>query len=257
MPQTTGFTVWLTGMNGAGKTTLANYLGQRLRAAGRKVEVLDWDVLREPLAKGLGPTEEEREEGTLRLGLVARLLTRNDCVAVVADVSPLRETRDQIRKDIGRFVEVFVDCPTEVLIQRDTTGLYKKALAGERKLTGVTDPYETPQHAEITVFSDRDPVEESAAQIIQGLTKYGYLTSEEGRLLLAGRKLRPAPAKAATPPKGAKPATAPQAAKPAKGSKPAKPEKQPKAKQAKASAKPKAKAAPAKAKAAKAKRKAS
>ncbi len=196
MAQTTGFTLWLTGMIGAGKSSIATYLGQRFNAAGRKVEVLDFDELAEPLLKPEPHVKEEREAVNRRLGLLAKLLTRNDVIAVVAAVSPLRETRDEIRRQVGRFVEVWVDCPTEKLIERDTTGQYKKALAGEiPNFTGVTDPYETPQHAEVIVKTDAESVDESANHVIQSLVDIGYLKPEDTKAM-TGKRLRPTPPKA-------------------------------------------------------------
>jgi adenylylsulfate kinase len=170
MLQTNGFTLWLTGMSSSGKSTLAHYLGGRFRAIGRKTEVLDHDDIGPVLTKELGPTKEERHTGMERLGFVAKLLTRNDCIAIAAAVSPHREARDHIRKEIGRFVEVFVDCPTETLIERDTKGLYKKARAGQiRNFTGVSAPYESPEKAELVVQTDRLTVKESVAQIVDFL----------------------------------------------------------------------------------------
>jgi adenylylsulfate kinase len=183
-------------MIGAGKSTLAEYIGQRFAAVGRKVEVLDFDELAEPLVKKGPHTKDERELINKRLGLLCRLLTRNDVVAIVASVSPLRDTRDQVRREVGRFVEVWVDCPTEKLIERDTTGLYKKALAGEiPNFTGVTDPYETPQHAEVILKTDVESVDESANRVLQALVDIGYLKPEDTKAMI-GKRIRPTPPKA-------------------------------------------------------------
>ena len=206
--QTNGFTLWLTGMSGAGKSTLANYLGTRIRAIGRKNEILDHDDLGPVLSKELGNTKEERHVSMSRLGLVAKLLTRNDCIAIAAAVSPHREIRDRIRKDIGRFVEVFVDCTTEKLIERDTKGLYKKALAGDLpNFTGITEPYDTPQHAEVIVRTDAEPVEASAEKVVQALVSIGYLKPEEAKAM-TGKRIKALPlgksrAKAQARPKAA------------------------------------------------------
>jgi len=182
MPQTTGFTVWLTGMMGAGKTTLAGYLGQRLAAIGRRVEILDQDDIADLLGKGLGATKDERHALTRRIGFVAKVLSRNDTIAVCAATSPYRDSRDEVRKEIGRFIEVFCDCATERLIERDKTGQYKKALAGQLpNFTGITDPYETPQRAEAIVRSDSETVEESAAKVLQALIDIGYLKPDDDR----------------------------------------------------------------------------
>ena len=215
MTQTNGFTIWLTGMPGVGKSTLASYLGQRFKAIGRKAEVLDHDEVGALLTKELGTTKEERLVGVARLGYLARLLSRNDCIAIAAAISPHREARDKIRKEIGRFVEVWVDCQTEKLIERDGKGLYKKALAGEiPNFIGVTEPYDTPQHAEVHVHTDTDPVELSGEHIVQALVSIGYLKPEEARLMV-GKRLRPQPLKKGKPAKGAKPAAKGRSAKPA------------------------------------------
>ncbi|HEY3452363.1 MAG TPA: adenylyl-sulfate kinase [Myxococcales bacterium] len=217
MLQTNGFTIWLTGMPGVGKSTLATYLGQRFKAIGRRAEVLDHDDVAPMLTKELGTTKDERLVGVARLGYVARLLSRNDTIAIAAAISPHREARDKIRKDIGRFVEVWVDCETEKLIERDSKGLYKKALAGEiPNFIGVTEPYDTPQHAEVHVHTDTDSVEASGEHIVQALVSIGYLKPEEARQM-TGKRLRPQPLKKGKAGKGAKPA----AKAPAKSAKPA------------------------------------
>lgn len=193
MINTTGFTLWFTGMSGAGKSTLANYIGARLRLIGRNVEVLDGDEVREHLSKGLGFSREDRDTNVRRIGYVAKLLTRNNTIAITAAISPYRDTRDEQRKQIGRFVEIFVDCQVETLIERDTKGLYKKALAGELpNFTGITDPYEPPTHAETVVNSGAETVEESAGKIFQALLDVAYLKAEEVKNM-TGKRLRPTP----------------------------------------------------------------
>ncbi len=151
---TTGFTIWFTGLSGAGKTTIANILEQELRSRGRKVEVLDGDVIRTHLSKGLGFSKEDRDTNIRRIGWVCEVLTRNDVVAIAAAISPYRAVRDEVREHISRFVEVFVEVPLEVAIERDVKGLYKKALAGEiKQFTGVNDPYEPPLDPEVIVHT--------------------------------------------------------------------------------------------------------
>ena len=165
-----GFTLWFTGLSGAGKTTLARLVETELNARGHKVEVLDGDVIRTNLSKGLGFSKEDRDTNIRRIGFVCHLLTRNDVVAIAAAISPYREVRDEIRGQIGSFVEVYVKCPLDVLAERDVKGLYKKAMAGEIKnFTGVDDPYEEPFTAEIMVETDRESPEQSAARIIAKL----------------------------------------------------------------------------------------
>ena len=126
-----GFTLWLTGMSGAGKSTISDQLMARFREADAKVELLDGDIVRTNLSQGLGFSREDRDINIRRIGFVAELLSRNGIIVVVAAISPYRETREEVKSKIARFLEVFVDCPVEVLAQRDVKGLYKKALAGE------------------------------------------------------------------------------------------------------------------------------
>ena len=148
-----GFTVWFTGLSGSGKSTLADLLAPALRERGHKVEVLDGDVVRTNLSKGLGFSKEDRDTNIRRIGFVCDLLTRNGVVAISAAISPYRDIRDEVRGMVGdNFVEVFVQCPIDVLSERDVKGLYKKALAGEiQNFTGVSDPYEEPLSPEVVV----------------------------------------------------------------------------------------------------------
>lgn len=173
---TTGFTIWFTGLSGAGKTTLATILERELRARGRRVEVLDGDVVRTHLSKGLGFSREDRDTNIRRIGWVCEVLTRNDVVAIAAAISPFREVRDEVRARVGRFVEVFVDVPLETAIARDVKGLYAKALSGEiAQFTGVSDPYEPPLNPEVTIRSADELPEASAARILATLEQLGYL----------------------------------------------------------------------------------
>ena len=177
-----GFTLWFTGLSGAGKTTLARLVETELSARGHKVEVLDGDIIRTNLSKGLGFSKEDRDTNIRRIGFVCNLLTRNDVVAIAAAISPYREVRDELRRDIGAFVEVYVSCPIDVLAERDVKGLYKKALAGEIKnFTGVDDPYESPLAAEVIVETDVETPEESAARIISKLEELSLVAGERNR----------------------------------------------------------------------------
>ena len=161
-----GFAVWLTGLSGAGKSTLAELLVTRLREQGAKVEILDGDIVRTNLSQGLGYTREDRDTNIRRIGFVAELLSRNGVIVVVAAISPYRDAREEVKRRIGRFMEVHVDCPIDVLTSRDTKGLYKRALAGEiGNFTGVSDPYEPPVNPSVVVHSDRESVEESIEKI--------------------------------------------------------------------------------------------
>lgn len=174
---TTGFTIWFTGLSGAGKTTISRLLEKELRSRGCQVEVLDGDVVRENLSKGLGFSKEDRDTNIRRIGFVCELLTRNGVVAIAAAISPYRAIRDENRARVGgRFVEVYCACPIDVLAGRDVKGLYKKAIAGEIKnFTGIDDPYEPPLHPEVVVQSDQETPEQSAAKVIATLQSLGYI----------------------------------------------------------------------------------
>jgi adenylylsulfate kinase len=178
-----GFTLWLTGLSCSGKTTISQIVSNELRARGLKIEVLDGDVVRTNLSKGLGFSKEDRDLNILRVGFVAKLLTRNGVATIVAAISPYRLVRDQVRLDIGNFVEVFVKCPIEVCIDRDVKGLYKKALAGEIKnYTGIDDPYEEPTAPEVVVETNIETPQQSAAIVIKALEHLGYI-KPQGRSL--------------------------------------------------------------------------
>lgn len=174
-----GFTVWFTGLSGAGKSTLAEALMPILQERGHKVEILDGDVVRTNLSKGLGFSKEDRDINIRRIGFVCNLLSRNGVVAISAAISPYKEIRDEVRSTIDNFVEVYVECPVEVLADRDVKGLYKKALAGEIKnFTGVSDPYEAPESPEIAVDSSRQTMEESLQIILDRLEALGLSESK-------------------------------------------------------------------------------
>jgi adenylylsulfate kinase len=172
-----GFTLWFTGLSGAGKTTIAEIVEKEIRDRRGKVEVLDGDIVRTNLSKGLGFSREDRDTNVLRIGFVADLLTRNGVGVIVSAISPFKEARDQVRRNIGgNFIEVFVDAPVEVCAERDVKGLYKKAFAGEiKQFTGVSDPYEPPAAPELHIHTDREEPRESAARVISRLEQDGYL----------------------------------------------------------------------------------
>lgn len=175
-----GFTLWFTGFSGAGKSTLSEAIEHRLKASGQKVEVLDGDVVRTHLSKGLGFSREDRDTNIKRIAFVCGLLTRNDVICISAAISPYRETRQWARDHIGNFVEVYVKCPIEVCRQRDVKGLYKLVDEGKIKgFTGVDDPYEEPEHPELIVETDRETVEESVGRIFARLEDLGYLEPED------------------------------------------------------------------------------
>ena len=171
-----GVTLWFTGLSGAGKSTLSNLIAEELRRRGLQVEILDGDEVRTNLSKGLGFSKEDRDTNIKRIGYVCKLLTRNGVVAISAAISPYKEIRDYNRQQIGRFVEIYVQCSIEALTQRDVKGLYKKALAGEiQNFTGISDPYEAPEHPEITVDSERQTKEESLQAILDYLEQHGWI----------------------------------------------------------------------------------
>jgi adenylylsulfate kinase len=173
--QQPGVTVWFTGLSGAGKTTISRAVGNRLKSYGQKLEILDGDVVRLNLCKGLGFSKEDRDENIRRVGFVADLLTRNQVTVLVSAISPYREIRQEVRERIGNFVEVYVNAPLQVCEQRDVKGLYKKARAGEIKnFTGIDDPYEPPFNPDVECRTDLETVEESVSKVLAKLRELGY-----------------------------------------------------------------------------------
>lgn len=178
-----GFAIWLTGMSGAGKSTIADYLHAELRKRGiSNVEILDGDVVRTHLSKGLGFSRKDRDTNILRIGWVCQLLVKNGVPVMTAAISPYRETRDKVRAMVeevggkGSFIEVYVNASLEECARRDVKGLYAKALEGEIKaFTGVSDPYEPPLHPEIVVETEHQTVEESAGRILSHLEAHGFI----------------------------------------------------------------------------------
>ena len=180
MNEERGFTLWFTGLSGSGKTTISEIVERELRSRKRPVEVLDGDIVRTNLSKGLSFSRDDRNINVLRIGFVANLLTRNGVGVVVSAISPYKEARDQVRRRIVDFVEVFVDAPLEVCAERDVKGLYKKAFAGEiDQFTGVSDPYEPPVAPDLVLKTDEETPEESAQRVIEKLEFFGYLWPRE------------------------------------------------------------------------------
>ena len=178
-----GFTVWFTGLSGAGKSTLAEMLYHELRKRDMRVEMLDGDVVRTNLSRGLGFSKEDRDTNILRIGFVANLLSRNGVVTIVSAISPYREARNQNRAVIRDFVEVFVHATVEECARRDVKGLYARALAGDLKgFTGVDDPYEPPQSPEIYIDTMTQTPLESLQIILDKLGEMGYI-DETARLM--------------------------------------------------------------------------
>ncbi|MFQ5435679.1 MAG: adenylyl-sulfate kinase [Anaerolineae bacterium] len=171
-----GFVLWMTGLSGAGKTTIALILEKELQAHGVKIERLDGDVVRESLTRDLGFTAEDRAKNIERVTFVAKLLSRNGVGCVCSFISPYQSVRDHVRQNTTNFLEVFIDAPLDVVIDRDVKGLYKKAIAGEiPNFTGISDPFEAPENPDIHIRTDQQTPEESAADIIGQLETMGYI----------------------------------------------------------------------------------
>jgi adenylyl-sulfate kinase len=187
MDAQTGFIIWVTGMKGAGKSALSRFVHRKLAMAGHPAELIDADDPDQILTRGLGTTKEDREIAVRRVGHVAKMLARQGAAAVCASLSPHREAREALRREARRFVEVFVDCPIEVLHERDP--IYRKAMASEAKdVPGVDVPYEPPTHAEVTVQTDREPVEIAGARVFQALVDLKYIAPAEFGRLTGGQR---------------------------------------------------------------------
>lgn len=172
-----GVTVWFTGLSGAGKTTISQVIARRLKEAGCKLEVLDGDIVRTNLTKGLGFSKEDRDENIRRIGFVSQLLTRNGVIVLVSAISPYRDIREEVRGRIGDFVEVYVNAPLAECEKRDVKGLYKRARSGEIKgFTGIDDPYEAPENPEVECRTDLEELEESIEKVMGKLAELGYVT---------------------------------------------------------------------------------
>jgi adenylyl-sulfate kinase len=171
-----GFTVWFTGLSGAGKTTCSRLLEQRLREHGARVELLDGDEVRQRLSQGLGFSKQDRNENVTRIGYVCELLSKNGVIAIVAAISPYREAREKVKLHIPNLVEVYMECPVKVLIEKDVKGLYGKALAGEiANFSGISDPYEPPVSPDVTIHAYRETPEEGVGKLWEKLRDMGLL----------------------------------------------------------------------------------
>ena len=177
-----GLTIWFTGLSGAGKTTIAHHVGPALEERGKVVEYLDGDVVRTNLSKGLGFSKEDRDTNIGRIGWVASRLTRHGGAVIVAAISPYEETRQAARamvEQYGAFVEVHVHASVEECARRDVKGLYEKAFAGEiKEFTGVSDPYEEPQNAEVVVNTEETSPEEAAQAILARLEELELIPAQ-------------------------------------------------------------------------------
>lgn len=171
-----GVTLWFTGLPSSGKSTIARLVERQFKKWKLKTELLDGDVVRTHLTKGLGFSKEDRDANVKRIGFVCQLLTRNDVAAIASAVSPYRDARDQVRRMVGNFVEIFVKTSVDECQKRDVKGLYQKARAGELKgMTGVDDPYEEPLNPEIICETENETPEQSAAKVINRLESLGYI----------------------------------------------------------------------------------
>ncbi|HBB30679.1 MAG TPA: adenylyl-sulfate kinase [Cyanobacteria bacterium UBA8803] len=174
-----GVTVWFTGLSGAGKTTISQAVAEALRSQGCSLEILDGDVVRQNLTKGLGFSKEDRDENIRRIGFVSHLLTRNGVIVLVSAISPYREIREEVRQRVGDFVEVYVNAPLEVCEGRDVKGLYRRARLGEIKgFTGIDDPYEPPLNPEVECRTDQEDLSQSVAKVLNTLSNLGYLSNQ-------------------------------------------------------------------------------
>lgn len=171
-----GVTIWFTGLSGAGKSTITEALAEELRSRNCKLEVLDGDIVRTNLTKGLGFSKEDRDENIRRIGFVSHLLTRNGVIVLVSAISPYRAIREEVRERVGDFMEVYVSAPLEVCEERDVKGLYKRARAGEiKQFTGIDDPYEPPTNPEVNCRTHEETLEESVGKVLSKLEEMGYL----------------------------------------------------------------------------------
>ncbi|PSB23262.1 adenylyl-sulfate kinase [filamentous cyanobacterium CCP2] len=165
-----GFVLWLTGLCASGKTTIAKGLEQELKARSCLVEVLDGDVVRTSLSRGLGYSREDRITNMRRIAFVANLLSRNDVIAIVAAISPYEEAREAIRENVENYIEVYVNAPLQVCEARDAKGLYAMARAGELlAFTGIDDPYEPPSNPDIVCYTDQETPTQSIDKVLTAL----------------------------------------------------------------------------------------
>ncbi len=181
-PPGSGFCLWLTGLPSSGKTTLAKEVSARLRERGWDTELLDGDEIRRGLSADLGFDRASREAHASRVVFLAKLLVRHGVIPLVALISPYRKSREIARREIGPFVEVYLNTPLAVCESRDVKGLYRRARAGEiKEMTGIDDPYEEPESPEVVLDTTSQTPAESAAELIRALDRQGWLV-ETGSL---------------------------------------------------------------------------
>ena len=171
-----GFTIWFTGLPCCGKTTIADRVAALLKSKGYMIERLDGDLIRQNLSKDLGFSKKDRDENLRRAIFLAKMLTRNNVIVLASFVSPYMKQRKKARKEIKKFVEVYVRCPVKICMKRDVKGMYKKALEGKiSHFTGVDDPYEEPQSPELIVDTDVESVQESVGKVLDKIEELGFL----------------------------------------------------------------------------------
>jgi adenylylsulfate kinase len=171
-----GVTIWITGYSGSGKTTIAKGLYQCIAERSIACEILDGDIIRQHLSKGLSFSKEDRCENIMRIGFVAEMLTRHGVFVIVSAISPYISARSCVRNRIENFVEVYSKCSIDECARRDVKGLYEKVKNGEIKnFTGISDPYEAPTDPEIICDTEVETVEESINKVLDGLRKLNYL----------------------------------------------------------------------------------
>ena len=171
-----GFTLWFTGLPCSGKSAIADRLADILKERGLRVERLDGDIVRQSLTRDLGFSKADRDENIRRVTFVSKLLTRNGVFVLTSFISPYRDIRAESRKEIGSFVEIYTKCALETCIARDVKGMYQKAIEGKiKEFTGISDPYEEPEHPEILLETDKESLDESTAKVLSYLEKNGYL----------------------------------------------------------------------------------
>lgn len=193
MMQRQGFVVWLTGLSGSGKSTIAKGLEFKLKRRGCAVEILDGDIVRTHLSKGLGFSRDDRDTNIRRIGFVANLLSRNGVVTIVSAISPYRSVRNELRQTVTNFVEVYVNAPLAVCEARDVKGLYAKARTGEIQcFTGISDPYEEPLHPEVVCYTTEETIDQSIDKVIARLeqTRLIPLTFQIEYAICSPKRLR-------------------------------------------------------------------
>jgi len=171
-----GATLWFTGLPCSGKSAVADRVAEYLKDHGYRVERLDGDIVRQSLTRDLGFSKADRDENIRRVTFVAKLLTRNDVFVLTSFISPYRDIRAHARQEIGSFLEVYTKCALDECMKRDVKGMYQKAIKGEiKEFTGISDPYEEPQHPEILLETDKETLEESTAKVLARMKELGFL----------------------------------------------------------------------------------